>query len=414
MRKKIIKLISHPLFSGSAIMIVGSNSANFIAYIYHLVIGRLLGPTAYGELSAVLSILGLIFATLNFLGLVIVKFASSVKKNELPSIFVWFSKKGVVFGFLLSFLSLFLTPFLSNFLRIKRETFLLISPILFLSVISFVYRSFLQGLMRFRELIVVMNLDFIVRLIFGIFFIYLGLSSFGAILGIVFSTGISFLILRYFLRGYKFTKKPKPFNKVKEVLRYSTPVFFSTLATNSMFSSDVILVKHFLVPKEAGIYASISTLGKIIFFGAGPVGAVMFPMISKRHTEGKSTRNVFFLSLFLTVTISFFVLSIYWVAPKLAIKILYGEKFLEGARYLFLMGVFMSFFSVASLFLSYFLSINKTKAVYFVIISSLAQLFGIWFYHESIVSIIKVSIFSSLIFLAPLLIYFGYEDKKKT
>src|SRR3972149_7822692 len=88
-----LNLLKHPLFSGSAIMIFGSNLANFVAYLYHLVIGRLLGPAPYGELSAVLSVLGLIFASLNFLGLVIVKFVSSAKKDELVSIYSWFTKK---------------------------------------------------------------------------------------------------------------------------------------------------------------------------------------------------------------------------------------------------------------------------------------------------------------------------------
>ena len=81
MKNKIANLIKHPLFSGSALMILGSNLANFIAYLYHLIIGRMLGPVAYGELSSVISALALIFISLNFLSLIIVKFVSSAQKN---------------------------------------------------------------------------------------------------------------------------------------------------------------------------------------------------------------------------------------------------------------------------------------------------------------------------------------------
>ena len=404
-------LVAHPLFSGSAIMIFGSNLANFIAYLYHLVIGRLLGPSAYGELSALLSILGLIFASLSFLGLVIVKFVSSAEKNELASIYTWFTKKSVVAGLSIAGFVLLLTPFLSNFLHIKATTFLLIAPILSFSVTSFVYRSFLQGLLRFKEVVVTTNLDIIGRLALGFVFISLGLSSFGAVLGLVFSTMIAFLLLRHYLRDYRLVKVKGDFGQSRKVVRYATPIFFATIATNSMFSTDVILVKHFFSPHDAGIYASVSTLGKIIFFGAGPVGAVMFPMISKRHAKGQGYKKIFFLSLLLTTAIAFGVLFIYWLFPELSIKILYGQEFLEGAPFLLWFGVFITIFTLASLILNYFLSRDKTIVTVAAVVAALAQILGIWIWHSSILEVIKVSIASSMIFLSSLLIYMGYEAK---
>lgn len=402
----------NPLFSGSAVMIFGSNLANFIAYVYHLIIGRLLGPAPYGELSAVLSILGLIFASLNFLGLVIVKFVSSAEKNELASIYTWFTKKSVVAGIGMALLTLILTPSLSNFLHIKMTTFLLTVPIMSFSVTSYVYKSFLQGLMRFKETVVAVNTDMIIRLILGVVFIYLGLSSFGTVLGLVFSMGTSFLLLKYYLREYHSIKEVKVFGRTDEVLKYATPIFFATVATNSMFSTDVVLVKHFFSPHDAGIYASLSTLGKIIFFGAGPVAAVMFPMISKRHARGTGYKKIFLLSFLLTSVIAFGVLAVFWLLPELSVKILYGDKFIEGAPLLVWMGLFMVLFTLSSLILNYFLSTNKTKASIIVVAAALLQIIGIWFYHDTLLSVIRISLASSFLFLASLLIYYGYEAKK--
>ena len=68
MRKKISNFkfqisnyVKHPLFSGSAVMIVGTNFANFLAYLYHLVLARMLGPSAYSDLAAALAALSLFF-----------------------------------------------------------------------------------------------------------------------------------------------------------------------------------------------------------------------------------------------------------------------------------------------------------------------------------------------------------------
>ena len=93
MVNKVKGLISHPLFSGSAVMVVGSNLSSFLAYIYHLIIGRLLGPASYGELAAILSLIGLFAASFAFLGLVVIKFVSAAKKMKSNLFFLGLVKK---------------------------------------------------------------------------------------------------------------------------------------------------------------------------------------------------------------------------------------------------------------------------------------------------------------------------------
>ena len=58
--KLIKKLINHPLFSGSAIVFVGNMTANVVNYLYHLIMGRMLGPVEYGVLASLYSVLYLV------------------------------------------------------------------------------------------------------------------------------------------------------------------------------------------------------------------------------------------------------------------------------------------------------------------------------------------------------------------
>src|SRR3989344_3766281 len=85
--KLINKLINHPLFSGSAIMFVGSMGANAINYLYHLIMGRLLGPVEYGVLASLYSIMYLISIIPSSASVSIVKFISSAKDNEVSSVY---------------------------------------------------------------------------------------------------------------------------------------------------------------------------------------------------------------------------------------------------------------------------------------------------------------------------------------
>ena len=139
----------------------------------------------------------------------------------------------------------------------------------------------------------------------------------------------------------------------------------------------------------------------------------MFPLISKRHSQGQGFKKIFVYSLLLTAAIASGVLFIYWLFPDIAISILYGDKYLEVNKYLLPFGIVMTLFTISSLLVNYFLSKEQTLVAYFVLIAAVLQIAGIWFYHGSILSIIYVSLVVVSILLGFLLIYFAYESRTR-
>ena len=82
-------LAASPLFSGSVVMIGGSMLANAVNYLYHLIMGRVLGPVDYGVLASVFAILYVISVIPVSTSFAIVKFISSTKnKRELWGVYV--------------------------------------------------------------------------------------------------------------------------------------------------------------------------------------------------------------------------------------------------------------------------------------------------------------------------------------
>lgn len=403
------EILKHPLFTGSFLMIVGSNFANFVAYIYHLIIGRLLGPSSYGDLVAILSLIGLLTSIFIFFSIVIVKFISVSKGKELENAFNWFTRLGIISGLVVSFLILLIAGNISSFLHIDRKIILLISPVFFFSVLSLVWRAVLQGLLKFKELVTVVSAEMIIRFILSLVFIFIGLSIFGATLGILVGAGLSLYLNKLLLKQFKIKLKGITYNQNVRVLKYAAPVAVASLATNSFFSTDVLLVKHFFTAEEAGLYSALSNLGKIILYGTAPVAAVMFPMISKKYEEGKSYGRIIFMSFVFTAVISFSILVVYLFLPNLAIEILYGKKYLGGAGHLFYFGLYMSIFSLDSLLLSFFLSRERFKPVLMVVLASIVQVIGIWYFHDTIREVIFISIFSAVSLLVLLAVYFWHE-----
>ena len=412
MMRRIKEIVLHPLFSGSTVMIFGSNLANFIAYVYHLVIGRMLGPELYGELAAVVSLIGLFAVSFSFFGLVIVKFVSSADRKERKMLFSWFTTRSSQIAIFVGIFVTAISPFIAGFLKIGLSVAVLLGPIITVFLLSFIYSSFLQGLLRFGRVVVVSNISMAGRLALGILFVALGFSVFGAIFGLFISAALGLWLNRYFLKDYKVSKDSGPRALGKRILAYAGPIFLVSLSTNSLYSTDVILVKHFFEAQSAGIYAALSTLGKIIFFGTAPVGAVMFPLVSQRQSQGKDYKKIFLLSLLFTLGISLLVLLIYWLAPEISLKILYGDKFLGASPYLVWIGLFMAIFSLGSLIAGFYLSKGDTRIWTLVVLAALGQALGIWFFHSSIFQVITVNIISASFLLVSLLIYFGYETSK--
>lgn len=401
-------VVEHPLFSGSTIMIVGSNITNLVAYIFHVVIGRLLGPAAYGILVATLSLIGLITVSLQFLGMVVVKFVSA-EEGDKNSLFPWFYKNALRLGCLIFVLTLIASPFISNFLSINISILLLLPPMFFLSALLLFYRSYLQGMLKFKEYVFSANFEITLRLLLGVVLILLGFSVFGAVAGIVLASLITLIYLKIVFRKFSIPLRVAVPPHTRKILAYTVPVFVATLANFSLITSDVILVKHFFDAHNAGIYGALSNLGKIIFYGTAPVSAVMFPIISKKHAKGEGYYKILIISLMVTFALAAFATLVYYFFPELMVLILYGKDFLSAAPYLATYGVFMTIYTCGALLIGFYLSREKVQIAYFSTLASLFQIFGIWFFHDTIVSVIHVSIVVSFGLLVALLLYFYYE-----
>lgn len=387
------KIVTNPLFSGSAIMVFGSNIANFFAYLYHFVVGRLLSPSEYGEVGAILSLLGLLSIFISFLGLVIVRFVSSAREKELSSVLKWFYKIGFRVGLGISIAVFLLTPLIAYFLHIDVLTIFLIGPIFLVTTLSLIYKSFLHGRLRFGVLIIVLNSEMILRLIFAALFILLGFSVFGTVVGYFIASLVGLFLLIFYAKRLKLKDSKYFFNKHKEVFSYAIPIFVSSFFSYALISLDVIIVKHYFPAYEAGVYTVLSTLGRIIFFAVSPISSVMFPIIAKRRAEKLEYKQIFRLSLFMSSSIVAGALLFYALLPGLVVGILYGPgRYLEAYPLLVLEGIFIGFYTLASQVISYYLSLNITKVVVLLPVALLSQIIGLILFHGSLYSVILVSI----------------------
>ena len=87
------------LVAGSAILFIGTMIANFGNYLYHLLMGRMLGPKDYGALTSLISLAYLLSVISATFLTTAVKFVTKYKvKNQFSKIFNLFLGLIKIFG----------------------------------------------------------------------------------------------------------------------------------------------------------------------------------------------------------------------------------------------------------------------------------------------------------------------------
>lgn len=407
------KLLQDSFVSASFLMVFGSNFINAINYLYHVVMGRMMDPSEYGELAAVFSFIGLVSIIPFSFGLIITKFISSAKdKSEIKGLILWFSRKVVITSILMAATIGLFSFQLTKFLHIENVFTIVVGGVTYLLTLrTFLNRAVLQGLLKFKEAILSQMVETVAKLVAGVILVWLGFSVFGAMLGLLIAASVAFFVTRSFLKlhiGHDGQVSPSQ----KDILKFTLPVLLQSAAYSSFFSSDVILVKHFFPSHEAGIYAAVSTLGKIVLFATAPISVTMFPFISKKRSEKKSYISVLILAVLATALACASLIILYALFPHFMINTLFGSAYLDSVKYLVPFAVFISFITLAMLLINYLLSVNKTKAVVLPLAAASAQIIGIVFFHEDLDQIISISTVIAGLLLLSLIVYSIITYKK--
>lgn len=404
---KVLRL--NQFFSASILMIFGNNVINLFNYLYHFVMGRMLGPSAYGELATLISVVGLLLIIPSAFSLAVTRLVATGSDDpKVKQILNWVIKRTLYVSIGISLIFCFLSPSITSYLKITNNLFVIMIGVFFtFSMLAYIYKSILQGLLRFGSLIMTTVAETFSKLILGAAFVYVGYGVFGALGAILLSAILALIISKKLIGNFLKTKTTKEVktDNLKELFMYSVPVTIYTIAQTSLFSADLILVKHFFPGFEAGLYAALSSLGKIIIFGAGPIILVMFPMISQRYSKNENYIKIFLLSLIFTILVCLSILALYYFIPEFVINASVGPHYLQASGILFLFGIFISLISVSNLLINFMLSLKRTGVVVLPAIAAVAQIALINYFHSSLLEVIYTSIGVGLSLLVSLVIF---------
>jgi len=401
---KILK-IKDEFIRHTGLMFIGVGLFNLFGLLYHLFMVRFLSPVDYGQLNTLIALFMVISVPGSTVQITVTKFVSSFQaqnrfsqmKKLLRHLLILMSIVGLCF-FLLATLG---SRFLSSFLQISSYRLIILLGLgLFFAMVLPIPWGGLQGLQKFGSMTFSLIINGGLKFGLGALFVFLGLGVLGAMgaftICYLVTVFLSLIILGTSLPREKSESRREQDNEkldpsyISGVYQYFLPVGITLLCFMVLTNIDLILVKHFFTPIEAGYYSIAQVVGKIILLLPVPVVTATFPKLSS--LEGQDEKGLLILRKSLIMVLFFCVVVILlgFLFPSLIIRILSGRLYIECIPLVRFFCIDMSFFCLVLILLYYHLSRGKNTFLYPLCFLTIIQTGLIVLYHNTLVQVLVV------------------------
>ncbi|NWJ44286.1 MAG: polysaccharide pyruvyl transferase family protein [Chloroflexi bacterium] len=395
-RKESKAAKSNNIIKSGSILLVSTTIVNAGNYISNLILGRWLGPAGFADFSLMVTLLLVVAFISSTLQMVSAKFTAMYAAEREPAkIFAvraligkWAWGLGILLGLILGLGA----PLWSSFFSTASPLpFVLLSIGLPIYLGLGVDRGVLQGRIQFGILSLSYQSEMWTRLIGIIVLVALGFAVNGAVGAITLSLAVSWVVSRKarsgLAKGEKLTRKEK-----LQILSYSGPVCAALIGQVIINNSDILMVKHFFSSEEAGHYAAVALIGRIVFFATWSIVTILFPIVAQAHQKGQPHRHYLWIGLGIVGMISSIIVLATIVIPNQIILLLFGETYLHDAGLLWLYALLTAVYAMANVVINYRLSLGNGAGSFFAVLAGICQVSGIWLLHSNLTQIILVQL----------------------
>ncbi|MCM8765637.1 MAG: oligosaccharide flippase family protein [Candidatus Omnitrophica bacterium] len=418
---KLKRIFFDDLTKDSLIMFLGSGFTNLCNLLYTIFLVRSLTPSDFGIFNSLLAILMLLSQLPSTFSIALTRFISQFYAQEdfgkIKRTLFLLGKRVLLIGFFIFLLLISFHKPLSVFLKIPNGVnFLLLSLIILFSYLSALPQATLSGLQKFWYISFSSIISGLIKLILVFVFIKLMLGVGGALGAFLLSSFLGLVLSFYFQE--KSLSRTSRFSLVNdelnlwEMYNYLIPVFMVTLLGTAFLNIDIILVKRFFEPLQAGLYSISQVVGKIVFFFPSFIIMVMFPKVANLQAKNKDTRFILKKSLFYTFSFSSLVALIAIISPPLMLKILAGKVYNECFPLVRIFSLNMVLLSLLFVFMNYHLSLDERKYLYIFLGVIVGEIILISLFHKNLIQVL-ISIFICLFLLLVLNFYWVFHKPVK-
>jgi O-antigen/teichoic acid export membrane protein len=389
--RRLLKAVrSTPFAQGVSAMVVFTMLANVANYGSSLVFSRILNPQGFGDLTSLLALSVMLAIPTGAAQTVISERVAVYRlQGDLHTVRYLvrhsLAHVGVIAGVVTLLYAALIPVVVSIFDLQAPGPAIALVPLVFLSFLQPVVLGALQGVERFQAYGVMLVCISVSRMLFGIPWALAGGGAGGAIGGQALGMLAVLLAAAFVLRRMSLNRghgairaglRRKP--DLRAVTASVAFIAFAVIA-----NLDVILAKAFLSSHDSGLYAAISTIGKIVLFIPAAIAVVMVPNAARaEHQEGDSNR-VLRLSARLVAGTGVVVGLPLLLLPELAIKLMFGPGYSGAASGVLPIVIAGAALAMVNLLVVYSVAIRDQRWTWLLVVGVAAQVGGISAFHDS-------------------------------
>jgi O-antigen/teichoic acid export membrane protein len=396
------------LFMLTILLVNGGN------YLYNLILGRLLGPEAFSDAAILITLL----LILSFIGMtfqiVSAKYAVLFKDNQLLLFLKFILKYAIILGIVLGIIIVVFYRELQVLFHTQTASMFYIFGIgVPLYFVMSVNRGLYQGQNSLSKLATTYQTEMGSRLLFTIpvLFIFTSIPS-----SVVVSVGILLSFVAGLIPFQKAIFKQLDPLCATTINHQSIVVFFALTAFYEctqiiINNSDIILVKHYFSNTDAGLYASLALIGRVVYFVAWMFVMLLLPKVIQMKKDNQDTLPILLKYVSYIVVLSSFIVLFTAIFPNFVVQIMFGKAYVSISYLLWKYALATSLFAVANIFAYYYLSLNQYIPVVVSAVLGSAQIGLIIFYHNSLEQVVHMQIIAMVTLLFFQLLYFFYKNR---
>lgn len=408
------------VLSGSFILLSGSGLVTAINFAYNIAVARFLGPTGFGDASAVYTLLILISAvTLSFQIVSAKVVAQQSSPAEQSTAYRAFQKSAWMCGISIGLLLVLFRNLISNYLNLPGSNlvvWLAIGVAFYVPLGS--RRGYLQGACSFRRLAANLVLEGFFRLCGSLLLIMMGFGVPGVI-----AANAAAVTIAYFFAIEPMAAPAAYDQRIPDAFREALQAIVFFVGQVVINNCDIVVVKHFFPPTPAGVYAAVALVGRVIYAFSWAVVNTMFPIVAGTRSHGRRNNAVLGTSLLLVFAIGSAVAIGLRLAPAWIWTVLFGSQFAHSGKYdlsylLALYAATTCVYSLSVVMIAYEMSYRIANTGWVQLAFSGALIASIYHFHRSLQQVVLVQLVMMVFLLAvvavpylrSLLAQLGAED----
>jgi O-antigen/teichoic acid export membrane protein len=324
------KTLQSRIVSGTMVLLSGSSLATILSLAYNIVIGWYLGPTSFGHATVVYSLLVLLSAVSFAFQIVTAKVVAQQTSAEAKAeVYRYLHRSAIGCGFSVALVLFLFRQGITDYLHLPYSSLIAI-----LAVAAGFYiplgarRGYDQGSYRFHRLAMSLVIEGAVRLGGSYALVVAGFGVQGVVAANAVAMVVSYFAMTQRLPGT--APNPLPF---KDGVREITQALLFYSGQMIINNCDLVVVKHIFPAQEAGLYAAVGLVGRVIFVLSAAVVNSTFPIVAATDVEERKDLRLIATPLLLVLGIGSLVAFAMWIAPAALWTTMLGPGFHIAGKY---------------------------------------------------------------------------------